>query len=161
MEQKLIRVPFDVELAKEITNGTKEGRIIRKDGARARIVCWDYKSLSGEYPLLVLVENGIFEVQELYTSDGCFKSFKNDDKCDLVIEIPERLENVSFQFKPFDKVLVRDEEDDKWGIELFERYSKDEDFPYICLVERFKYCIPYNEKTAHLIGTTENWEGEL
>ena len=24
----------------------------------------------------------------------------------------------------------------------------------------FGYCLPYNEKTAHLLGTTDDWEGQ-
>lgn len=158
MEQKLIRVPFDVELAKEITNGTKEGRIIRKDGTNVRVVCWDAKSESEEYKLLVLVENGIFEVSELYTSDGRFKSFKEDDKCDLVIEMPEKRENTSLQLKPFDKVLVRDSITSTWYADLYANYNPDQDYKYVTLGGvSWKYCIPYNEITAHLLGTTEDY----
>lgn len=73
MEKKMVKVPFDLELAKKITNGEIEGRIIRNDGANVRIVCWNYKSLSGEYPLLALVTNGIFEESEFYTSEGRYK----------------------------------------------------------------------------------------
>lgn len=84
----LIRAPITIELAKKITNGEIEGRIVRNyDNANVRIVCWDHKSLSGQYPLMVLVENGIFEEPELYTSDGRFQSWKhgNINKYDLVI----------------------------------------------------------------------------
>lgn len=90
METKLVRVPFNIDMAKEITNGEIEGKIVTRDGRNARIACWNYKSLSGEYPLLVLIENGIFEAQELYTLNGKEKSFiKEACDSDLVLEIPE------------------------------------------------------------------------
>lgn len=94
MEQKIIKMPFDIELAKKITEKSVKGRIVTRDGRNARIACWNYKSLSGEYPLLVLIENGIFEDQELYTLNGKEKSFiKEACDGDLVIEVPEHLES--------------------------------------------------------------------
>lgn len=85
-------MPFDVEMAKNITDGEIPGKIVTRDGRRARIACWNYKSLSGEYPLLALIENGIFEDQELYTLKGKEKSFI-EEACDsdLMLEIPEYL----------------------------------------------------------------------
>lgn len=41
MEQKLVKVPFEVELAKKITNGGVEGRIVTDNGSEVRIVCFD------------------------------------------------------------------------------------------------------------------------
>ena len=58
--------------------------------------------------------------------------------------------------KPFDKVLVRDYCDDEWLAGIFARYFKDRKYPYvdICL-NSYTYCIPYNDDTKHLVGTTE------
>ena len=54
---------------------------------------------------------------------------------------------------PFDKVLVRDTPDEKWRCELFS---------YVCTKRAFAcgstfywFCIPYNDETKHLVGTTE------
>ena len=59
--------------------------------------------------------------------------------------------------KPFDKVLVRDDcSDEIWGIQFFSHIIKDEeDYPFACLAYNNSYCIPYNEETKHLVGTTE------
>ena len=54
MEQKLVRAPFNIDMAKKITEKSVKGRIVTRDGRNARIACWNYKSLSGEYPLLVI-----------------------------------------------------------------------------------------------------------
>lgn len=63
------------------------------------------------------------------------------------------------EFKPFDKVLGRNEKDDVWEAELFSHYKKESQYPFRCIGFSRKYCIPYNEKTAHLLGTTDDWEG--
>ena len=36
-------------------------------------------------------------------------------------------------FKPFDRVLVRDDCDEKWRIDFFEGMNKDKAHPYLCL----------------------------
>lgn len=59
--------------------------------------------------------------------------------------------------KPFDRVLVRDETTDLWFASLFSHsISEDgEEYPYIiCNGLYYKYCIPYNDETKHLVGTT-------
>lgn len=159
MEKKMVKVPFDLELAKKITNGEIEGRIIRNDGANVRIVCWNYKSLSGEYPLLALVTNGIFEESEFYTSEGRYKSWETgstENEYNLSIELNEK---EKYQFKPFDKVLVRDD-DGVWFAGIFSHLRKDGEF--LCVgAGLWEQCIPYNEHTAHLLGTTDNWEEKI
>lgn len=63
------------------------------------------------------------------------------------------------EFKPFDKVLGRNEKDDVWEAELFSHYREESQYPFRCIGFSRKYCIPYNEETAHLLGTTDDWEG--
>ena len=56
--------------------------------------------------------------------------------------------------QPFDKVLVRDNNDKKWECSLFSRIINHESFPFKCVSSgAFRYCIPYNEDTKHLVGT--------
>lgn len=59
-----------------------------------------------------------------------------------------------YPFKPFDKVLVRDRDDDPWVIDLFS-YYKMKSIVYVCMRSSWVQCIPYNEHTAHLIGTSD------
>lgn len=58
-------------------------------------------------------------------------------------------------FKPFDKVLARDDDKHIWRANYFSHYSNDYDYPYCCINGFYRYCIPYNEHTAHLLGTSE------
>lgn len=61
------------------------------------------------------------------------------------------------EFNPFDKVVVRDTECSTWCADLFSHI--DEDYRYACVGATWSFCIPYNEETAKLIGTTNNVEG--
>lgn len=67
------------------------------------------------------------------------------------------------EFKPFQKVLVRDTLDEEWVPNFFSNMNREgEVYLYGCIsgsttVVYSKYCIPYNEETAHLLGTTDDW----
>ena len=61
------------------------------------------------------------------------------------------------ELKPFDKVLIRDFGSQAWQVSLFS--YKDSDSYYCCNGCGWNQCIPYNEKTAHLLGTTGEWKG--
>lgn len=57
-------------------------------------------------------------------------------------------------FKPFDKVLVKYQSNEKWSINLFSYYDEeDKDYPYVCLDGRYCYCVPY-EGNEYLVGKT-------
>lgn len=68
------------------------------------------------------------------------------------------------EFKKGEPVLVRDRDMQAWRIAAFERLSGDSDYPYYvkCASGRlgYRYCIPYNERTMHLLGTTEDYKEE-
>lgn len=58
-------------------------------------------------------------------------------------------------FKPFDKVLVRDNEGQIWNANYFSYYRENnKDFLYACMDNPYRYCIPY-EGNEHLLGTTD------
>lgn len=68
------------------------------------------------------------------------------------------------EFNPFDKVLCRNSKDDTWEADFFARLTRKEiDYTqsgkYLCVGDLWIYCIPYNEETAHLLGTTDEWKG--
>lgn len=60
------------------------------------------------------------------------------------------------KLKPFDKVLVRDDLNEKWSINLFSYYDEEvQDFPYVCLSDRYEYCVPY-EGNEYFVGKKVN-----
>ena len=66
-------------------------------------------------------------------------------------------EKGEYEFKPFDKVLVRDGNDGCWHADIFSHKNKDRG-RYYCTGYEWRQCIPYNEQTAHLLGTTEDFK---
>lgn len=246
MGAKMIRVPFEVELAKKITNGYAEGRIVTRDGRSARVICWDFSNIQNIVSA-ISQEDGVENVSYNFHDGTCSLSLQCDE--DLFLEIPEYMtfkdghviayDNVKdvffiigskcsmtdenphyyvkyekgyltfgaedsfcrlkysrlvteeerqkfidalkeskepqakeylklffgievkqeYEFKPFDKVLVRDGNDGVWVADIFSNYSNNSEWKYKTVGgSPWKQCIPYNEQTAHLLGTTENYE---
>ena len=56
--------------------------------------------------------------------------------------------------QPFDKVLVRDNNDtENWSCDFFSYIGESDVYKYITIKSGFKQCIPYNDDTKHLVGT--------
>ena len=69
----------------------------------------------------------------------------------MIVDLKKKVE-----LKPFDKVVVRCSEADRWSIDFFSYKAPN---GYICTGDAwFGYCLPYNEETAKLIGTTKDIE---
>lgn len=152
METKYVRVPFEVELAKKITNGEIGGRIVTKRGDDVRIVCFDVK---GKAPILGLIDKEDREGFQGYDERGKIPAYEYNE-LELMLEIPEYMTFKNYDFKPFDKVLGRECETDRWRADLFSHMNEEGEF--ICIGYVWEQCIPYNEQTAHLLGTTESYE---
>ena len=60
---------------------------------------------------------------------------------------------------PFDRVITRNDDDDIWTANIFSHMDSHGEYVTIGCVGGYTYCIPYNEDTAKLIGTTNNVEG--
>ena len=64
--------------------------------------------------------------------------------------------------KPFDKVITRNAYDDIWTANIFSHMNSYGEYVAIGCVGGYTYCLPYNEETAHLLGTTDEWKvGEV
>lgn len=59
--------------------------------------------------------------------------------------------------QPFDKVLVRDNVSQYWcgNLYLYTDKETDSEYPYFCINDSVKYCIPFNDDTKHLLGTSD------
>ena len=77
-----------------------------------------------------------------------------DSEKKQIVDLPKKCE-----LNTFDRVLVRDNSKQKWIPDMYRFYDKDEEFPYNCFSSTYKRCIPYNEDTKHLLGTTDEWKG--
>ena len=60
-------------------------------------------------------------------------------------------------FKEGDKVLVRDS-DTSWKFDIFQNYEENACYSYECLGSEYEMCIPLNEHTWKLLGTTDEYK---
>ena len=56
--------------------------------------------------------------------------------------------------KPFDRVLVRNFKALKWKCEHFSYFNEGNDYPCMCSSNSYAFCVPYNDVTKHLVGTS-------
>lgn len=101
------------------------------------------------------VSHHIFNRYGLYDSDGECLLFPSKEQRDWSRFSFES--KVSHNFKPFDKVIVRDNIDGVWKADIFSHMSESNRFACTggC---SWRYCLPYNEETAKLIGRRRNYK---
>ncbi len=73
-------------------------------------------------------------------------------------ELSETTEEKVIPFEKGDRVLVRRSKFDKWDFDFFESYDNILVAPYVCKKGNYPYCIPFNEKTWQLLGTTDDYK---
>lgn len=151
MGKSSVIFPFNLEKAKRITEGKDEGKIVTRKGKDVRILCFD---ALGKYSIVALVkfdENN--EEVKTFRNNGCCHDYESD--VDLLIQLPIPYVIHGDQLNPFDKVLVRDHNNEIWQPDLFGRITNDGRFA--CIGMDWNQCIPY-ERNKHLLGTTNNPE---
>lgn len=57
--------------------------------------------------------------------------------------------------KPFDKVLVRDNDEQMWTTDIFSFYNEKHVYHFMCVGHYTNQCVPY-EQNKHLLGTTSD-----
>ena len=57
---------------------------------------------------------------------------------------------------PFDRVLARNHGSHKWTCDLFSDIIDGNECMYHCIGSYYRYCIPYNDDTKHLVDTKED-----
>lgn len=146
-----------VEILKDCPKGTKLYSPIYGD---VEFVCV-LQNEGVEYPIQTKISD---DVLDGFTKDGrMFAEYKGE--CML---FPSREEKNWYNFKPkqpkfdpqtlkaFDRVLVRDKHKEKWNCNFFSHVSYDcVYYPYIAINTGYTYCIPYNDDTKHLVGTSD------
>lgn len=65
------------------------------------------------------------------------------------------------RFKSFDKIVAFEEINKEWVCDMFSHYAKDDGRDIIIGIGGLAYlkALPFNEETAKLIGTTDDWKG--
>lgn len=146
-----------VEILKDCPEGTKLYSPVFGDVEFVR-VCQNYYV---DFPVVIkLSDNSINSV----TTDGRLYKYYNGecilfpskDQRDWSKFKPKQPKFNPNTLKPFDKVLVKDINSEKWKIQLFSHIIKN-CFPseYHCIGSCYNFCIPYNDDTKHLVETNE------
>lgn len=235
MEKKYKRIPFDLELAKAITKGEKEGRVVMRNNKPIRLISF---SIDDRFcPILGITDNwdGTNTACQ-FTIDGGFLVTKQTNENDLFLEVPKEqalkegdvVMYSKFQVAIYNKDLQRvfawttlkgekPRYDDTFftppvrlatpeekqllidalkkdnsekareylkrffGIEVEHKFTLNQEVLVRDVMSEWRHahyshfskrynqhvadampwqkCIPYNEQTKHLLGTTDDWEG--
>ena len=148
-------IPFDLETAKKIQAREIKGKIKTKTNKDVRIICWD--RMDTETPIVFLVKYDNWEgLHECDLMSEYTDGYGDDARLNkLVLEIPGN----NPQFKPFDKVLVRNDNEEIWQPRLYEMYSGGTEKHYCQDGVGYLQCIPY-EGNEYLVGTIDNLKEE-
>ena len=113
----------------------------------------EFEEISGGYIRVRTTTNFImkaFQSDGKYYADGECMLFPSRENRDW--STSSKLNSTTL--KPFDKVLVRDNDFNIWKCELYSHYRTNRDnFKYACTSDSYNQCIPYNDETKHLVGT--------
>ncbi len=110
---------------------------------------------------IILSKDSEISVTELATADAITKYDKlilTDYEKEL-IHAQELWKKKECPFEKGDKVLVRDS-DTYWRFDVFCNYEESAAYPYGCFHNEYEQCIPLNEHTWKLLGTTDEYKEE-
>lgn len=159
---KYKRVPFDLELAKKITNKETKGRIVTEDNLTARIVCFDMK-YGGNKILAALIDCGDYEIGVRCDLDGTCRDVRKENKFNLHIEVPTYHKDYSnFVPQKWQPCLVRNGKCDDWWVRVCAGKNENNDIMFFYErgygKEQWNEILPLNKITARLLTTTKSYE---
>ena len=135
-----------------------------------------YSTVFGEVEFMKVFQEKVFYSIEIKLNNNLIENLTKDGRmfteysgeCTLFPSREQRdwskfkLEKLKFDPKTlqaFDKVLVRLTKDGVWNATLFSHYDKEVNWGcYPCVTtscKSYSKCIPYNDETKHLLGTSE------
>lgn len=163
-------VLFPSSEMRDWTKFFKRGDVVRSidDGAQAVFKGWESDDYTSFYASIVHhAEVDEWDEDIVFAVESFYKEYEEFAR-GFIVDAEEhyngkynpdtlRVEPVKPEcpFMPFDKVLVRDDDEKKWRASLFAYYDENAKYPYVCIPYVHTQCIPYNEHTAHLLGTTD------
>ena len=101
-------------------------------------------------------KDDVYEITKVYDDSYSIAGFnwmiyiKYQDQYELV---PNKFDPKTL--KPFDKVLVSDEHHTRWRCSFFSHIVDQLHYKYFTSDSCYKFCIPYNDETKHLVGTND------
>lgn len=157
-QTKFKKVPFNLELAKKITNKDVKGRIVTEDGHEVRII---YFNKIGMYPIVGLIR--VADEDEVYTyrENGRHDIKLDESPLDLHLEVPTYHKDYS-NFKPYkwQPCLVRDNDKDLWEICVCagRNSAGKATFYHRGCTCSHEHCLPLSKVTERLADTRKSYE---
>ena len=119
------------------------------------------------YPILVKVNFGTNALKQLTKQGKCYviggectlfpsKDQRDWSKFERFWDKPKVKRFDPKTLKPFDKVLVRNDSLGSWRCDLLSHFNKFSGDPLFISAQYWCECIPYNEETKHLVGTSDD-----
>ena len=102
--------------------------------------------------------NKLYEISEVYDDSYGIAGFT----WVIYMKYQDQYELVPNKFNPkmlnkLDKVLGRDNDTHIWKFDLFSYIVEHDCYhTYKCVLNTYRYCIPYNNETKHLEGTKDD-----
>lgn len=158
-QTKFKKVPFNLELAKKITNKEVNGRIVNGMGSEVRII---YFNKIGMYPIVGLIR--VADEDEVYTyrENGRHDIKLDESSLDLHIEVPTYHKDYS-NFKPckWQPCLVRNGLEEQWNVRVCAGVNKYNDVTFYRFgggACTWEHILPLSKVTERLIDTTKSYE---
>lgn len=172
MKTKYKRIPFNIELAKKITNKEVKGSIVTRNGLKVRIICFNRKERKDTFdPLRNIVALIQYKVGDENGDEGVL-TFRNngmyllneETDYDLLIEVPAYYREYSnFVPQKWQPCLVRDTASDLWraevccgtdsyGVPIFYWTNTSNGYCH------WKHFLPISKITERLFGTRKSYE---
>ena len=148
-------VPFNIELAKKITNNEMKGKIMTKNGRDVRIICFDRNHDNPILALIPATEDVNIEMCYSYNING---ETPDSDCATLVLQVPFTYIDYS-NYKPekWETCLVRHTIDNYWQLRVC---SGENIWGKVTFFEiggergiTFEQYLPFNNKTKYLFGS--------
>ncbi len=145
------RVPFQYDTAVAINQGKADGRIVTFEGKPVTII-----GETKDDRIIVTVEGRNYAT--MHDRQGANTDEPNDNTQAIYLDLP--IAKPAYEFRPYDKVLVRNCEAAVWDITFFSHYDYEHN-RYITMGRRItEFCIPY-EGNENLVGTTNDPKEDL
>lgn len=144
---------------------TKKGDVIMFNGQVPCLVTDDYSQDIKNW-VCGLLEDGDFCTNIIHPSEWSahFYTFATKEIKDELFKAMDKagytwdgetLKKKETQFKPFEKVLARDTESDKWECTFYSHFDSKGRYNHNTISGVYVMCIPF-EGNEHLVGTTKN-----
>lgn len=129
---------------KDNDNVFSKGEYVRSKNSGGCFKITDINVEHGIYSIVELVSDRKIQGDLTFSHDNFINGFEKIRKFDKRC------------FRPFDRVLVRDNDTNYWRLDFFSNLDDSSVFEFVTINnEAFRHCVPYNSDTEGLLNTVD------